>query len=286
MATRLEQLQQISQNLPVANQRVVAQQQAARNIQMQQQLGQMGTTAGVPQAQQVGAAQTAAAGQQNLSAQNQLQQQTSQVAKIGLQQQQQQNQQALASKQLNLEDQSRKLDAQVSQLNEQQKAQLFDNRMKFNYTKEGEAYMNTRQLSDWTRLNAQNQQQYQDYSQKMDQLSKAQIYTLQVASSRIDQQMREQSQLQIQQAGYATKEQLTQAKAAIDAEIKKKQANAANNRAQWTAGGQIVGAVVGGVAAGIFSGGAAAPAGAAAGAAVGGGIGTMVGSQQNQQQEQ
>jgi hypothetical protein len=284
MATRLEQLQQIGQQLPVANQRIASQQAAARNIQMQQQLGGMSANTGVPQAQQVGAGVTAQAGQQSLQNQQVQQQQVGEVAKLGLQQQQLENQQSLASKQMQAETESRKLDMQVSRLSADQKQQLFDNRLKFEYNKAGESYMNVRQLSDWTRLNAQNQQQYQDYVQKMDQTSSRELYSLQVASAKISQQMEEQSQQTIQSSRQATMAQLAQAKHDLDMQIQAKKNKAANTAAQWRAGGAVVGAVAGAAVAGYFSGGTATGAGyaggAAAGAAIGQGLGEIVGSQQ------
>lgn len=278
MATRLEQLQQIGQQLPVANQRIASQQAAARNIQMQQQLGGMSANTGVPQAQQLGANVTAQAGNQALQNQQVQQQQMGQVAKMGLQEQQSLNQQDLASKQMQAEADSRKLDMQVSRLSADQKAQLFDNRMKFNYDKANQSYMDARQLSDWTRLNAQNEQQFENYKQQMDQAQSRELYTLQVASDKISQEMEQQSKLGIQQGSFATRERLLQAKFDLDKQIQDKKNKAANNRAMWTAGGTVVGAVAGGVLGSIIPG-AGTAAGAMAGAAIGGGLGTVVGSQ-------
>lgn len=283
MATRLEQLKALSNQLPVANQQIAQQQQAARNIQLQQQLGQAAPGVGVRQSQAVGAQQVGQAGQQAVQNIQQASAQQGQVAKLGASEQASQAQQMLASKQLNLQEQSRKLDRQIAQLGEDKKNELFDKRLQFNYDKAGQSYMNTRQLSDWARLSARNEEEYKNYAQQMDQYAAKELEILRVAHAKLSQALEGSYRTGIQEQTQLSTKQIAQAKADIEREIREKQAKSAANAAKWQAGGQIAGAVAGGVIGSVIPGGgtvAGAALGATAGAAVGGGVGSMVGANQ------
>lgn len=280
MASRLEQLKALSNQLPVANQQIAQQQQAARAIQLQQQLGQAAPGAGVRQAQAVGAQQVGLAGQQAVQNMQQASAQQGQIAKIGASEQISQAQQVLAAKQLNLQEQSRKLDQQVAQLSEDQKNQLFDNRLKFNYDKAGQTYMNERQLSDWARLSARNEEEYKNYAQQMDQYAAKELEILRVANAKLSQALEGSYRAGMQKIDQATVARITQAKANLEKDIREKEAKAAANAAKWGAGGSVAGAVAGGVVGGIYGGPAGAAGGASAGSAVGGGLGSMIGASQ------
>jgi hypothetical protein len=279
MASRLEQLKALSQQLPVANQQIAQQQQAARTIQMQQQLGQAGAGAGVRQAQAVGAQQVGQAGQQAVQNAQQAAAQQGQVAKLGASEQASQTSQVLAAKQLSLQDESRKLDRQVAQLGEDKKNELFDNRLKFNYDKAGQSYMNERQLSDWARLSARNEEEYKTYAQQMDQIATKELEILRVAHAKLSQSLEGAYAGRTQEMDQATNKRIVQAKADLEREIREKQAKSAARAAQWQAGGTIVGAVAGGVIGSVVPG-AGTAVGVAAGGAVGGGVGSMVGASQ------
>jgi hypothetical protein len=279
MASRLEQLKALSQQLPVANQQIAQQQQAARTIQMQQQLGQAGVGAGVRQAQAVGAQQVGQAGQQAVQNAQQAAAQQGQVAKLGASEQASQASQVLAAKQLSLQDESRKLDRQVAQLGEDKKNELFDNRLKFNYDKAGQSYMNERQLSDWARLSARNEEEYKNYAQQMDQIATKELEILRVAHAKLSQSLEGAYAGRAQEMDQATNKRIVQAKADLEREIREKQAKSAANAAKWQAGGTIVGAVAGGVIGSVVPG-AGTAVGVAAGGAVGGGVGSMVGASQ------
>lgn len=134
MATtpRLQALQNLSNQLPVANQQLAANQSAARNMQLQAAIkaapvGQATTAT----AQQTGAAAATQAGQQAVTNAQQLIQQQGQVGQLGLAEQQRQNEATTASGRLALGEQSLGQVERFAKLNESLKKQLYDETMKF-----------------------------------------------------------------------------------------------------------------------------------------------------------
>jgi hypothetical protein len=272
MATRLDQLRALQQKLPVANQQLANQYKAAQDIQMQQAVGQIGQGGlAKPKVAQLGAAQVGGAAEKQLKGQAQAAEQTAQVQKLGMSEAASQAQQRLSGKALSLEDKQRRLDKQLSQLTSDKRSELFDKQMKFSYTQSGDKYFNERQMSDWVRLKANNEQEFRNYQAQMARLYERQTKMLEVSYNRLAQTLKSDAAMAQLEAKGTSRVELERAKVALEQKLAKQKANAANKNAMWSAGGAIVGGVVGTmVAPGV---------GTAAGASVGSGLGSTVGSQ-------
>lgn len=213
-----------------------------------------------------------------------------------------QGNQLLADQGRGLKQYQMQAEKQLTAVDRNAKQEVVDARRQFTQDQMGIKFANERQLADYARLKAVNEQDFSNYAasaqialerksqlldiskQKITQalqaevdkrnqlLNQAQELSVNSQTANVKRRLLQQSNLDI--------ERLTKAGAEIDIAMAKNKARTNANQQMWTSIGTVGGAVVGGVAAGVFSGGAAAPAGATAGAAIGGGLGSMIGSSQ------
>jgi hypothetical protein len=257
---RLQALQNLSGQLPVANQKVAAGQAAARDLQLQQSLSKLPQGAAPATAAQIGAGQAAAAGQDQLkSASNQIQQQ-GQIGEMGIKEQAIQNQASVANQQASNRQLEMDNSKSLAEVDEKAKQELFDKQIQFRKDEAGRTVFNERQLADYAKLNAKSDEEYKSYAQKAE-----------LANRNIEEDLRQKYQIAKQRNDQASQRKIEQMQLDMKKAIAKKKADAANKAAIWTTGGTIIGGAIGAVAGG--------PAGAAAGASVGGGLGGLAYSQ-------
>lgn len=271
-STKLTALQNLQSQLPVASQRVAQGIQAARDIQLQQAVAKAPAGGAIaPAAQQTAAAATQQAGQQQTEAAKQMIQQAGQLGQLQLGEQKMAGQQAVFGAQQAAQKQELDNVQRLSQLDMNAKKELYDNEMSFKRDEAGRTLFNQRQLADYARQNAISDEQFKNYAQQAEQVSKRNLQAIETAYNLVMEDLKQKWSVAEQQKDQAAKKQIVEIQAEIQKRIAKARARAANNMATWTAVGTVAGA-----AAGSFGG----PAGAAAGASVGGAVGSYAGSQQ------
>lgn len=272
MSPRQKALQNLSNQLPVANAKVAAGQQAARDMQLQQAVAKAPVGANTTQAaQQTGAAAATSAGAQMVdAAQNQVKQQ-GQIGAVGLADQQAQAQSNVAGLRQGARQQELDNVQKFAQVSEAAKQEMFDKQMNFTKDEQGRTFFNERQLADFARLTADNDEQFKDYAQNAEQLNKRKLQSMEHAYKITMQDLQQKQNLAEQKKDQQAQLQINQIRKEIEEKMQRERARAANRAAAWQAGGMIVGA-----AAGAFVGG---PAGAMAGAQLGGAAGGMAASQ-------
>lgn len=271
-SNKLQALQNLSNQLPVANSNVAQGQAAARNMQLQQAVAAAPSTANIKQtAQQTGAASAQQAGSEMIqNAQNEVKQQGA-VGQVGLQQQQQDVAGQVAGQQQGLAQQQMDNVQKLASIDEGAKQELYDKQMQFQKDQDGRTMFNTIQLADYARLKSQSDEQYQNYAQQAQQLEKRNLQVMEAAYNKVAEDLNQKYALAKQKGDQQTQLQVAAMKREADAAIERAKSRAANNQAAWTAGGTVVGAGVGAIAGG--------PAGASTGASVGGALGGLGGSQ-------
>lgn len=271
---KLTALQQLSQNIPVANSQIAQQQKAARDLQLQQAVAAAPAAATAGQAQQVGAQAAQNAGQQTIQAEQTATNQQEQVASAANTQQQQDIGQTVTGLQQGTEATRQQQIQQLADFSETAKQQMFDDRLKFQTDEQNRAFMNQRQLADYAKLKAQSDQDFQNYAENASEVSQAKIEVLQTMSQRLEQSMKNDFTRQQEGLDKLTDQQIYDMQRDVNLQIQAAKNQAANTTAAWGAVGTIAGAVVGGVVGG--------PAGAKMGGAVGGLGGTAEGQGQSQ----
>lgn len=271
--TRMRALQNVAAALPVANQRVAAGQKAAQDIQLQKAVAAAPVTAPIAQtAQATGAAAAEQTGQQMIQQAGQTAQQTQQIGQMGLVDQAQANQTQIAGLAAGAKQQEMDNLQRFSALNEQAKQELYDKQMQFDRDELGRTKFNEIQLADYTRLNAHNDQELQNYSQQAQQLSRRKLQAMESAYKLVAADLEQKQKLAEQKNDQESIRTIAQQKKDMEVKIQNERNRMANSQAAWSAGGTILGAVVGGLAGGA--------GGAKGGASVGEAAGGLAGSQQ------
>jgi len=216
-------------------------------------------------------------------AQQKVQKGAMQVGQLELQQQAMQKQQILADRQLGQQQQVRKNEQILTELSGDIKTKLYDKAMKFNKDELGRTQWQTSQLMDYQLRKSQRWQDYRQMETKVGQMQKRRMTVLKTAQAQIQQAMQQEFAKSEAVADRELQARLTKVKAEIDERIRKAQAEAAEQAAAWTTGGQIIGTVLG-AAAGMAITAATAGVGAAAiakggmlGANIGGSLGAGIG---------
>jgi hypothetical protein len=252
---RMSALKQLSQQMPVANRRLAGGLQAARDIQLQRAVAAAPAAPTAQAAQQIGTAQAATAGQQQLQLGEQALQQQAQLAQLGAQKAQRESRATLQRLEAGEREQRLRDTEKFSKLNEQAKNQMLDARLKFNRDEMGRAYFNERQLADFAKMSARSDEEFQNWSQKSRQAHEFKIKMLDAAHRKIMSVL--QNEQQLKELGLDAKQQieLRQRAKQLEEQMRRDAAEAANKQAMWSAVGGIV--LAGGVTA--VTGGAAAP---------------------------
>lgn len=269
---RLAALQNLQQQLPVANQRIAQGIQTARDIQLQQAVSKAPTGAAIaPTAQQTAAAATAQTGQAQVEQAKQMVQQAGQVGQLQLGEQQMAAQQKVAEAQQAARQQEITNTERLGRLDLAAKQELYDKELQFKKDEAGRTLFNERQLADYAIRNARSDEEYRNYAQQAEILSKRKLQAMETAYRIVEEDLRQQWSLAEQRRDQAAKEKIAQIRSEMEARIKRERARAANRAAMWQAGGMIVGAAIG-----SFAG----PTGAMVGAQLGSAAGGMASSQQ------
>lgn len=196
---RMRALRQLSSQLPVANQQVAAGQQAARDIQLQQAVKQSRPGQAVAStAQQLGSAMQAQAGQQMVETAKQNLQNQGQLAQSAVAEQKQQAGAEVSSAGQGLEQQKQDQLSRFANLSASAKQEMFDSRVQFQRDQNGKTLLNERQLADYAKMKAQSDQDFQNYAQKSDQLSRRKLATMQAVQAQLEQGLK-QDQAEYQQ---------------------------------------------------------------------------------------
>ncbi len=267
---RLRALQNLSNNLPVANSQVAAGQAAARDMQIQNAVKAApsgGATTAT--AQQTGTTAAQQAGQQMVQGAGQQLEQQNKIAQVGAAETANTNQQQVASLQAGAKDQAMDNLQKLDKVSSGAKTELYDKQMQFAKDSNQRTIFSENQLADYARANAQSDQEYQNKAQAAQLMSKRYIQVLETAHAKIIEDLNFKYQQARQAGDHEATRQVTEMLNQTNDRIAREKARAANSAAAWQAGGTIVGAVGGTILGG--------PAGAAGGAAVGGAIGSMVG---------
>lgn len=157
----------------------------------------------------------------------------------------------------------------ISQMGRDLEQKLFNDRLQFEYDQRGIRFANERQLADFKKMVAKDDEEYQNFAQQMQQRSTEKRKLLQIAHAKISQELSLLSRARESEANFQHKKKLIAAKARLDKKIKA-EANRAKNRAMIFQGvGMVAGAAIGipGGPAGVALG---AQAGAAGGTALAG----------------
>lgn len=268
---RMSALKSLANQLPVANQRIAGQQQAARDMQLQQVAAAVPASPSIPApkiapaAQQTGAAVAQQAGQQQVAGAQQAGQQLGQVADVALGEQKLANTAQVAGQQAGLREQQMSNVDRFAKLNSQLKQELYDNELQFKKDQVGRTLFSERQLQDYAAKNARNEEEFKNYAQAAQQVSDRKLQIMETSYKKVTQQL---------EAEFRKAEQAKDQQAVLEIRKLKEEADAAmararnrekNKAAAWGTAGQIVGGVAGAVIGG--------PAGASAGASVGGAAG-------------
>lgn len=275
-SSRLGILKQLSEQVPVANQQLANGQQAAQTARMQEAVKQAAPTSNITAAaQQTGAQVAQGAGQSQVQAAQQTQNQLQAVGQSTLASQARGIRQVAGENAIQESQQSRQFSNQLAQLDNKAKKQIVDESLKFKLDEGGRALLNTRQLTDWAAGNAKSDEDYANKMQEIQHVSERKIQMMEMAQKKL--------QAMAEQGYYGNKQTLDQASRkkimenaqAIEEKIRKEKAKAANNMMKAQSIGTVVGMVAVGAAV-VATGGALAPAIPAimAGGAVGGGLGS------------
>lgn len=271
-STRLKALQNLSNQLPVANSQVAQGQAAARDMQLQQAVKAAPTTQNVTQAaQQTGAASAQNAGQQFIQNAGQQVKQQGQVGQLALGEQQLGNQQSLANQQQAAAKGQMDNVQRLASISEGAKQELYDKQMQFQQDELGRTLFNETQLQDYLKANAQSDEQFANYKQTADQLTKRKLQAMEQAAKLIEFDLNQKQALAEQKKDQKSAQEVAQIRKEIQEQMQRERARAANRAGAFGAGGTIVGAAAGAVIGG--------PAGAMVGGQAGGALGGMAASQ-------
>lgn len=190
----------------------------------------------------------------------------------------------------------------LAQIDSNAKRQLYDMRRQFTQDEMGRKFSNDRQLSDYMKLSAGSDEQFQNYAQNLSIAYDRKKQVSETALSKITDQMNadaNEAQLiqdqinqrqikgaEMEQARILLEKKLTQINYLKKLEVRMQRRvaedriEAQNKLMKTQAIGQIGGAIIGGVAGGIATGGnpGGMAAGASIGSPVGGGIASIIGS--------
>lgn len=242
----------------------------AATVGIQQAIGGMSSkqaaTMGPGQVGQIEAGKISQEGQevaQNVAQQNKVQGQRKQtgINKFGAQQKADMNRRRDTARRSAIDSRQR-----ISSMGRDLDQKLFNDRLEFAQDERGIKFKNMRQLADFKKMVAKDDDEYATFAQDMQQRSTEKRKLLQIAQAKITQALTQLSRARESGANFAQKKKLMQADAALKKKIKAEAASAKNNAMVWQGVGMVAGAVVGSVVPVV---------GTAAGAAVGGSLGQM-----------
>lgn len=239
-------------------------------VGIQQAIGGMSSSQaasmGPGQVGKIGAGKIAQEGQeiaQNVAQQNKVQGQRKQtgINKFSSQQKSDMNRRQDNSRRVAIDSRQR-----ISAMGRDLDKKLFEDRMEFEQDARGIKFKNMRQLADFKKLVAKDDEEYATFAQDMQQRSQEKRKLLQIAHTKITQALTQLSKARESEANFEQKKKLIRAEAALKKKLKAEAASAKNNAMIWQGVGMVAGAAIGSVVPVV---------GTAAGAAIGGSVGQM-----------
>ena len=239
---RMQALKKMSASFPAANQQAAQGQQAARQIQLQQQVAQAPQGMGVRAAQATGAQQAQQAGQIAVDTAKKGQAEQIQLGQLGLQERGTQLRGAQAQSELAASQEQFETGEKLAKLGNEIKQELFDKQMEFKQDELGRTQFNNRQMVDWAISKAKSAEEFKDYQQKAQQALERKSQIMKIASQKVEQALQQEFMRAEQEKDHELKKQLQQMMAAHQ-QAKQNAENDINlKNAQWAAGTAIIGA--------------------------------------------
>lgn len=278
MATpKTSQLANLVSQFPAMTQQGASVQQAqarmaAAEAVRQQAAGKARPTSAAEMGAQLYTAQAAAAREAAVKAQRGV----AAVGEMEMQRQKEEKQKLLFERVQGIQATLRKQEQQLQQLNSSVKANLYDKAMRFEKDEIGRTMWKTSQLMDYAVRKSQRAQDYRNLEQQVGMMQRRRSTLLRVAQAKIEQSLKQEFEKSEAVRDRDLTERLTRAKAEIQLKLEKAAAEAQEQSAMWTMGGQIIGSVIGGGIGFVASG--FNPMGAMAGASIGGGLGGAAGT--------
>ena len=202
------------------------------------------------------------------------------VGQMELSRQQQEQQKLLFDRSIGIQQNLRKQEQQLQQLNSQVKTNLYDRAMKFEKDELGRTKWKTGQLMDYALKKTQRTQDYRKLEQSVGQMQRRRTQLLKISQAKIEQALKQEFEKTETSRDRDLTDRLTKAKAEIQRKIEEDKARAAESAAKWGAGGQIIGVVLGAAIGTMIVPGAGTALGAQIGGSLGGAAGTY-GATQN-----
>ncbi len=202
------------------------------------------------------------------------------VGQMELSRQQQEQQKLLFDRSIGIQQNLRKQEQQLQQLNSQVKTNLYDRAMKFEKDELGRTKWKTGQLMDYALKKTQRTQDYRKLEQSVGQMQRRRTQLLKISQAKIEQALKQEFEKTEVARDRDLTDRLTKAKAEIQRKIEEDKARAAESAAKWGAGGQIIGVVLGAAIGTMIVPGAGTALGAQIGGSLGGAAGTY-GATQN-----
>lgn len=262
VSSRAAALQKLKEQMPAANQRVAQQFQAGQAMQLQQAVKAAPQAAATPAvAQQLGTQATSQAGQFAVKQAEQQQQQQQQLGGLALEAQKAATQKTLTGLEEGNKAELMSSREKLNKLSEDAAKELFDKQMQFAKDEQGRAFMNERQIADYMRLKAGNDEQFKAYAQKAQQIQKNTMRIQEAAYRKLEEAL--QNEQKLRQLGYDEEmiKDLRKLKDQMQSDLQSKQAMAEQKAGFWTAVGTMAGGAFGGVG----------------GAQLGAGVGSLIG---------
>lgn len=259
---KLQALQTLQKQLPVASRKIAAGLKTAQDLQMQEAVAKAPTGGAIaPAAQSTAAAATAATGTQQTEAAKQMIGQAETLGRAELGERQMGAAAEVAAKEQAATAENIAAVERLGKLNLEVRKDLFDKQQVFKKDQAGRTLFNQRQLADWAVENARSEEDYKNKAAMAEQLLARKKQAMKTAAEILEQNLIQAAAIAEQQKDFEKAKQILQIKQQLARQKARMQAEANNAAATWgavaTAGGAVVGGLIGG------------PGGAVAGAKAG-----------------
>ena len=259
MANTASTIRKLERAMPVMDKRRQQQQQAARDIQLQQSVAQApaGTTA-----QQLGTQAATAAGQQAVTNEASQQQQRSQLAQAELQSQATQAGERQVAEQAGLQREQIAVGSELAKQQLQNIDQIAQDQMEFKRDEIGRVQYQETQLIDFAIATAESEEELQNRLQDIEWASRQETAMMEAINNRLKTLLSGEQSAELQKYSQEQQAELVRYQRDLEDNLREKQEKAARNGAIFGGIGTIIGAYYGGPA--------GAKAGGEAGSAAGG----------------
>jgi succinate dehydrogenase flavin-adding protein (antitoxin of CptAB toxin-antitoxin module) len=227
----------LASQMPVRNKAIADQQRAARMLQLQQAVSQLGPQQAptAAQAAGMGAAVAQQAGAEQINRAKDLVQQSAQLGKLGQQETALTNLQTTGALQQQAQQESLDQATRLASLDDAAKREMFDSQLQFKKDQADNTLFSERQLADYKRLSAQGDEDLKNWAQRSNQLHARNVQVLQAISDRLNEALTSDYLKGRQKLDQQSKLELAQMKRDNDIRLAKARADAANTGAMWGA---------------------------------------------------